>query len=239
MTCKKTICHENKPVAVREKLFKILTRAHKACHHGGRDKTSAQVRRVYSWCVVRNEEDIKLTAPRVPKELISRFVKMCPTCRVRRPSRDEPHHHGDDTTPPSDEDMPDSPISRRGSEVDVKRGSMTAHAAAGFSSTFAQQNRWMTDLPTLKTKSEGYDTMPPTTTYAGPGSPSALSPQYSSRLSDQLNAMSFPTSDFSTPGGFPSSNVRSTANWQSVNTPYDAGYPQKQERGGRVKHEHY
>ncbi|KAL2424434.1 hypothetical protein ABEF94_010941 [Exophiala dermatitidis] len=36
------ICHEGKPVAVREKLFKILTKAHKQCQHGGRDKTSAQ-----------------------------------------------------------------------------------------------------------------------------------------------------------------------------------------------------
>jgi hypothetical protein len=42
---KKKICHEGKAVADREKLFKILTRAHKQCQHGGRDKTSAQVRR--------------------------------------------------------------------------------------------------------------------------------------------------------------------------------------------------
>ncbi|KAI2794282.1 hypothetical protein POX_a00874 [Penicillium oxalicum] len=68
-TCRKMICHEGKPVAIREKLFKILTRAHQQCQHGGRDKTSAQVRRIYSW---------------VPKELISRFVKICPTCQVRR-----------------------------------------------------------------------------------------------------------------------------------------------------------
>lgn len=67
--CKKIICHEGKPVAIREKLFKILTRAHQQCQHGGRDKTSARVRQIYSW---------------VPKELISRFVKICPTCRVRR-----------------------------------------------------------------------------------------------------------------------------------------------------------
>lgn len=45
----KKICHEGKPVAVREKLFKILTKAHKQCQHGGRDKTSFQVRKVYSW----------------------------------------------------------------------------------------------------------------------------------------------------------------------------------------------
>lgn len=67
--CHKMICHEGKPVAIREKLFKILTKAHQQCQHGGRDKTSAQVRRIYSW---------------VPKELISRFVKICPTCQVRR-----------------------------------------------------------------------------------------------------------------------------------------------------------
>lgn len=66
---RKMICHEGKPVAIREKLFKILTKAHQQCQHGGRDKTSAQVRRIYSW---------------VPKELISRFVKICPTCQVRR-----------------------------------------------------------------------------------------------------------------------------------------------------------
>ncbi|OJJ44842.1 hypothetical protein ASPZODRAFT_70363 [Penicilliopsis zonata CBS 506.65] len=67
--CRKMICHEGKPVAIREKLFKILTKAHQQCQHGGRDKTSAQVRKIYSW---------------VPKELISRFVKICPTCQVRR-----------------------------------------------------------------------------------------------------------------------------------------------------------
>ncbi|TQB67960.1 hypothetical protein MPDQ_004297 [Monascus purpureus] len=67
--CRKMVCHEGKPVAIREKLFKILTKAHQQCQHGGRDKTSAQVRRIYSW---------------VPKELISRFVKICPTCQVRR-----------------------------------------------------------------------------------------------------------------------------------------------------------
>lgn len=47
----KMICHEGKPVAIREKLFKILTRAHQQCQHGGRDKTSAQVRQIYSWYV--------------------------------------------------------------------------------------------------------------------------------------------------------------------------------------------
>ncbi|KAJ5813880.1 uncharacterized protein N7503_000630 [Penicillium pulvis] len=101
--CRKMICHEGKPVAIREKLFKILTQAHKQCQHGGRDKTSAQVRRIYSW---------------VPKELISRFVKICPTCQVRR--------GGSRLTPPSSRrssprldrvsrspKLPSPPISRR------------------------------------------------------------------------------------------------------------------------------
>ena len=43
------VCHEEKPVAVREKLYQVLTNAHAACQHGGRDKTSAQVRKYYSW----------------------------------------------------------------------------------------------------------------------------------------------------------------------------------------------
>ncbi|KAJ5698255.1 hypothetical protein N7462_000260 [Penicillium macrosclerotiorum] len=101
--CRKMICHEGKPVAIREKLFKILTKAHQQCQHGGRDKTSAQVRRIYSW---------------VPKELISRFVKICPTCQVRR--------GGSRLTPPNSRrgsprlemmprspKLPSPPISRR------------------------------------------------------------------------------------------------------------------------------
>ncbi|KAJ5191189.1 uncharacterized protein N7498_010174 [Penicillium cinerascens] len=103
LDCRKMICHEGKPVAIREKLFKILTKAHQQCQHGGRDKTSAHVRRIYSW---------------VPKELISRFVKICPTCQVRR--------GGSRLTPPNSRrgsprldmiprspKLPSPPISRR------------------------------------------------------------------------------------------------------------------------------
>jgi hypothetical protein len=45
------VMHENKPVAVREKLYRILTTAHILAQHGGRDKTSSQVRKHYSWYV--------------------------------------------------------------------------------------------------------------------------------------------------------------------------------------------
>ena len=43
------VMHEDKPVAVREKLYRVLTTAHFEAQHGGRDKTSAQVRAGYSW----------------------------------------------------------------------------------------------------------------------------------------------------------------------------------------------
>ncbi|KAI8888716.1 hypothetical protein K501DRAFT_172590, partial [Backusella circina FSU 941] len=63
------VFHDNKPVAMREQIYDILVRAHKEAHHGGRDKTSAIVRNQFSW---------------IPKELIARFVRQCPTCIVRR-----------------------------------------------------------------------------------------------------------------------------------------------------------
>ncbi|KAK2749192.1 hypothetical protein FQN57_006807 [Myotisia sp. PD_48] len=48
---RRMICHEGKPVAIREKLFKILTRAHQQCQHGGRDKTSAQARNATTFSI--------------------------------------------------------------------------------------------------------------------------------------------------------------------------------------------
>jgi len=59
------VIHENKPVAVKEQLYDVLVECHGHAAHGGRDKTAAQVRKYYSW---------------VPKELIARFVKGCPSC---------------------------------------------------------------------------------------------------------------------------------------------------------------
>lgn len=63
------VCHDDKPVATREDIYNILIIAHKEAHHGGRDKTSALVRKRYSW---------------IPKELIARFVRHCPFCISRR-----------------------------------------------------------------------------------------------------------------------------------------------------------
>lgn len=37
------ICHELKPVAVKEQIYEVLCHCHQQAGHGGRDKTSAQV----------------------------------------------------------------------------------------------------------------------------------------------------------------------------------------------------
>lgn len=66
------VTHENRPVAVREQIYDVLVQCHSQCSHGGRDKTSNQVRRYYSW---------------IPKELIARFVKACPLCNARRSAK--------------------------------------------------------------------------------------------------------------------------------------------------------
>ncbi|KAJ9617725.1 uncharacterized protein PV06_01650 [Exophiala oligosperma] len=174
------ICHEGKPVAVREKLFKILTKAHKQCQHGGRDKTSAQVRRVYSW---------------VPKELISRFVKLCPTCQVRRGTARN--------SPPELERSPEARMNSHSPEDSAVSGSRKNSTSsrstttnvtlpllsAGFpsSAAFQQQNRWMTPLspqqdsmesnrlPSNNIKQEVYNTMPPMPITCADSAPTGMS----------------------------------------------------------------
>ncbi|RPA84275.1 hypothetical protein BJ508DRAFT_43733 [Ascobolus immersus RN42] len=86
----KIVLHEGKPVAVRETLYDVLTNSHSQAQHGGRDKTSAKVRDRYSWSVVSRILTNQSFAfanrvyCRVPKELIARFVRNCPTCTLRR-----------------------------------------------------------------------------------------------------------------------------------------------------------
>ncbi|KAI9480496.1 MAG: hypothetical protein EXX96DRAFT_563017 [Benjaminiella poitrasii] len=80
------VCHDNKPVAMKEQIYDILVKAHREAHHGGRDKTSALVRRRYSW---------------IPKELVARFVRHCPFCITRRNSGHSPSVLISKTTHPS------------------------------------------------------------------------------------------------------------------------------------------
>ncbi|GAA5913067.1 integrase zinc binding domain-containing protein [Sporobolomyces salmoneus] len=77
------VAHENRPVAVKDQIYHILVGCHGDTNHSGRDKTSAQVRRYYSW---------------LPKELVSRFVKMCPTCIHKR--RQQQPYLSDSFVPP-------------------------------------------------------------------------------------------------------------------------------------------
>ncbi|QSS56103.1 hypothetical protein I7I53_04217 [Histoplasma capsulatum var. duboisii H88] len=64
----KLICSKGKPIVIREKVFKVLTRAHQQCQHGGLHTTIAQARKTYS---------------QISRELVSQFIKICPTCKLR------------------------------------------------------------------------------------------------------------------------------------------------------------
>ena len=170
----------------------------------------------------------------MPKELISRFVKLCPTCQVRRGAgRNSPpeSEKSPENYPPSPETA--SPASRRDS-IAAKHNSITAHSPmsmAGFSSTFQQQNRWMTPLQPSESKYTS-GTYPSTTSssndytmHDGNGLPSPAT--MSTNYGRPMNHMSYSSTSGHSASGFPSSNVRSTNNWQT--TPPGYG----------VKHEHH
>src|SRR3984957_10110956 len=63
------VLHRGRPVAIKEQLYELLCYCHALARHGGRDKTCAAVRQHYSW---------------IPKELIARFVMVCPTCILKK-----------------------------------------------------------------------------------------------------------------------------------------------------------
>ncbi|BGP19994.1 hypothetical protein JCM10213_006771 [Rhodosporidiobolus nylandii] len=56
-------------LAIASEVYEIIRQAHEDLGHKGRDKTFAQVKKRFSY---------------VPKELVSRFVRMCPTCKILR-----------------------------------------------------------------------------------------------------------------------------------------------------------
>ena len=63
------LLHDKLPVAIQEQLYDLLCYCHGNTNHGGRDKTHDLVRKHYSW---------------VPKALIAQFVKICPTCILKK-----------------------------------------------------------------------------------------------------------------------------------------------------------
>lgn len=69
---REVLLHDGLLVAVREHIYELLCYYHGIANHGGRDKTCAYLRRDYTW---------------VPKDLVAQFVKVCPTCIIRRCGR--------------------------------------------------------------------------------------------------------------------------------------------------------
>jgi Integrase zinc binding domain len=63
------LLHDNLLVAVQEQLYDLLCYCHGTTGHGGRDKTCALIRKHYTW---------------VPKDLVSGFIKTCPTCIMKK-----------------------------------------------------------------------------------------------------------------------------------------------------------
>ncbi|TFK79895.1 hypothetical protein K466DRAFT_559555, partial [Polyporus arcularius HHB13444] len=63
------VVHNGKRVAVREQIYDILCICHQRVKHSGRDKTSAEIRKTFDW---------------IPKDLVSLFVKHCPTCMHKK-----------------------------------------------------------------------------------------------------------------------------------------------------------
>ncbi|KAI0706007.1 hypothetical protein C8T65DRAFT_577388, partial [Cerioporus squamosus] len=63
------VVHDGKRVAVREQIYDILCICHQRVKHSGRDKTSAEIRKTFNW---------------IPKDLVSLFVKNCPTCMHKK-----------------------------------------------------------------------------------------------------------------------------------------------------------
>jgi hypothetical protein len=164
----------------------------------------------------------------VPKELISRFVKICPTCQVRRGA-------GRASTQES-EKSPDeyahspgtaSPESRRSSLAMTRNmASASSPVLMGFSANLQHQNRWMTPLQPEETKYAQSDSSASTVLGNYSVQDSRPLPSSSTLNSRNLDHMAFPSVNTQmTSTGFPSSNVRSTSSWQSS----PPGYGVKQE----------
>lgn len=109
-----------------------------------------------------------------------------------------------------------SPTSRRES-LATKRSSVSVQSPlsmTSFSSTFQQQNRWMTTLPPSDSKFQSADAYPST---GGHGN-CQRTHQYDTSFPALTDGQSYSTSS-----GFPSSNLRSTNgdSWQPCSQIYD------------------
>ena len=58
-----------KPVCVYESLYNVINKAHNVISHGGREKTTYELNRHYSW---------------IPRFCIGIFIKQCVSCQIRK-----------------------------------------------------------------------------------------------------------------------------------------------------------
>lgn len=70
------VFHQDRPIALRSRIYRVILRAHWITNHAGRDRTWAMVQEVCSY---------------IPKRLVHDFVSACPTCRVARSGQYEAH----------------------------------------------------------------------------------------------------------------------------------------------------
>lgn len=121
-------------------------------------------------------EDQLTNTIRVPKELISRFVKLCPTCQVRRggaSARTSPPDSDRDSYMHTQSPGLISPPQSRRESIAARKSSMTMHSPVGLgggggASEFQRQNRWMTttqsshssNAPLHTLSASGYNTIP-------------------------------------------------------------------------------
>ncbi|BGP35250.1 hypothetical protein JCM10296v2_007085 [Rhodotorula toruloides] len=113
------------PCASREEIYDALTVAHVETEHGGRDKTFRRVKDTWSY---------------IPKEIATRFVRLCPTCTPEGPKPPRlpvPPVEAPQSPPPASTSTSDAPYGPRFFTVPSSSSSRPAQAAQPASSFFA------------------------------------------------------------------------------------------------------
>jgi hypothetical protein len=116
-------------------------------------------------CIVKQQS---ANSARVPKELISRFVKLCPTCQVRRggaSTRTSPPDCDRDSYMHTQSPGLISPPQSRRESIATRKSSMTMHSpvalgGGGEASEFQRQNRWMTTTQSSHSSNAALHTLP-------------------------------------------------------------------------------
>jgi len=121
---------------------------------------------------------------RVPKELISRFVKLCPTCQIRRgTNRNSPQESERSSEAGMEAQPPDitSGINLRNNSTTSMQSILNVKLplqTAGFNSgqSFHQQHRWMASLQPQHREATRLNSVPPNTILSGHDTYSIIPP---------------------------------------------------------------